>query len=89
MAELVLPKNSKVKDGKSILLIRIVKIKNISKYIVGILRKMIIQDMTYMRLISINGPMVLDALIKIKEIDSTLTFRRSCRRILWILCYEY
>lgn len=26
------------------------------------------------------GPMVLDALIKIKnEIDSTLTFRRSCR----------
>ena len=27
------------------------------------------------------GPMVLDALLKIKnEIDSTLTFRRSCRR---------
>ena len=27
------------------------------------------------------GPMVLDALIKIKnEIDSTLTFRRSCRK---------
>jgi succinate dehydrogenase/fumarate reductase-like Fe-S protein len=26
------------------------------------------------------GPMVLDALIKIKnEVDSTLTFRRSCR----------
>jgi len=25
------------------------------------------------------GPMVLDALVKIKEIDPTLTFRRSCR----------
>ena len=45
------------------------------------------------------GPMVLDALIKIKnEIDPTLTFRRSCRegiswvvypRNLWILCHEY
>ena len=54
MAELVLPKNSKVKDGKNILLIQVLKIKNHSKYIVGILRKMIIQDMIYMRLISIN-----------------------------------
>ena len=37
------------------------------------------------------GPMVLDALIKIKnEIDTTLTFRRSCReRYLWFLFYEY
>ncbi|KAJ1744583.1 succinate dehydrogenase complex, subunit B [Coemansia sp. RSA 1591] len=30
--------------------------------------------------LSQTGPMVLDALIKIKnEVDSTLTFRRSCR----------
>ena len=29
-----------------------------------------------------TGPMVLDALIKIKnEVDSTLTFRRSCREV--------
>ena len=37
------------------------------------------------------GPMVLDALIKIKdELDTTLTFRRSCReRHLWQLCDEY
>ena len=37
------------------------------------------------------GPMVLDALIKIKsELDSTLTFRRSCRgRNMWQLCNEH
>ena len=35
------------------------------------------------------GPMVLDALMKIKnEIDPTLTFRRSCREGVWI-GYEY
>jgi succinate dehydrogenase / fumarate reductase iron-sulfur subunit len=35
------------------------------------------------------GPMVLDALIKIKDqIDSTLTFRRSCR-CLWQLRHEH
>jgi len=34
------------------------------------------------------GPMVLDALIKIKnEIDPTLTFRRSCRE--WVMRHEY
>ena len=54
MAELVLPKNSKVKDGKSYPLDSGSKNKNHSKYIVGILRKMITQDMIYMRLISIN-----------------------------------
>lgn len=32
------------------------------------------------------GPMVLDALIKIKnEIDPTLTFRRSCREGEWVM----
>ena len=36
------------------------------------------------------GPMVLDALIHIKNnIDPSLTFRRSCRGCLWVLCYEY
>ncbi len=31
------------------------------------------------------GPMVLDALIKIKnEVDSSLTFRRSCREGIWV-----
>ncbi len=33
------------------------------------------------------GPMVLDVLIKIKnEVDSTLTFRRSCREGIWGSC---
>ena len=32
------------------------------------------------------GPMVLDLLIKIKnDIDTTLTFRRSCREGIWVL----
>ena len=35
------------------------------------------------------GPMVLDALMKIKnEIDPTLTFRRSCRKSLRFLCND-
>jgi len=40
----------------------------------------------YMQVYKVNssecGPMILDALIKIKnEIDPTLTFRRSCREV--------
>jgi succinate dehydrogenase / fumarate reductase iron-sulfur subunit len=81
MVELVLPKNSRVVEGKhykqkgskknqkTFLIYRYDPDNNdqprIDKYDVDL---------------SDSGPMVLDALIKIKnDIDSTLTFRRSCR----------
>ena len=35
------------------------------------------------------GPKVLDILFKIKnEVDSSLTFRSSCREGLWLMRYE-
>ena len=81
MVELLLPKNSRIvegkyfknkgsnKDVKTFLIYRFDPEKNeqprIDKYDVDL---------------SNTGPMVLDALIKIKnDIDPTLTFRRSCR----------
>ena len=81
MAELRLPPNSRISEGKVH--------ENLEA--VGSPKKIIIyrydpdsgentrRDTFY---IDLNkcGPMVLDALIKIKnEVDSTLTFRRSCR----------
>lgn len=87
MAELTLPKNSKVKKG------RIFKAKSRGENV----RKVHIyrwdpEDMdddgkarnprmdTYEVNMDECGPMVLDTIIKIKnETDSTLTFRRSCR----------
>jgi succinate dehydrogenase / fumarate reductase iron-sulfur subunit len=81
MAELRLPKKSQVVKGKSFTLDSNVKTKKILK----IYRyNPDIQDNpridTYEINLSSCGPMVLDALIKIKnEVDSTLTFRRSCR----------
>ncbi len=81
MAEFRLPPNSRVKEGK--------------KYICQSNTKLVKRVRVYrynpdtgenpsMDIFEIDagncGPMVLDALIKIKnEIDSTLTFRRSCR----------
>ncbi len=82
MADFFLPKNSKVKKGK------IWKEKNISRNnekILFIYRYDPDSDDNprldrYYIDSSKTGPMVLDALIKIKnEVDSTLTFRRSCR----------
>ena len=81
MVEFTLPKNSKVKPGRTH------KApaggKNIRKF------KVYRYDPdsgenprvdTYELEMDTCGPMVLDALIKIKnEVDSTLTFRRSCR----------
>ena len=81
MAELVLPKNSKVKDGKKYHLDSGIKNKKSFKVYRWDPEK---NDNPRYDLYEIDldkcGPMVLDALIKIKdEIDSTLTFRRSCR----------
>ena len=81
MADFILPKNSKIKEGKTypfegnkdstkkLIIYRWDPEENenprLDKYEVDLKN---------------CGPMVLDALIKIKnEIDTTLTFRRSCR----------
>jgi len=81
MAEFTLPKNSKVKAGKTI------KAKNAGKkpknfkiYRYDPELKENPRLDTYEVNMEECGPMVLDALIKIKgEMDGGLTFRRSCR----------
>jgi succinate dehydrogenase / fumarate reductase iron-sulfur subunit len=81
MAELTLPANSKIREGRSIA--APAGAKNIRKF------KVYRYDPdsgenprvdTYEVDMDSCAPMVLDALIKIKnEMDATLTFRRSCR----------
>jgi succinate dehydrogenase / fumarate reductase iron-sulfur subunit len=81
MAEFSLPRNSKVQKGKTYSLSE--KAKRAKQF------KIYRYDPddsanprldTYELDLDDCGPMVLDALIKIKnEVDSTLTFRRSCR----------
>ncbi|NDB83235.1 MAG: succinate dehydrogenase iron-sulfur subunit [Alphaproteobacteria bacterium] len=81
MAELRLPPNSIVKEGKKHKQEgRLKKSKNLKIYRYNPdLNKNPSID-TYEIDLATCGPMVLDALLKIKnEIDSTLTFRRSCR----------
>ncbi len=81
MAEFTLPKNSKVQKGKTYPAPE--KAQNVRRFQIyrwdpdtGENPRM---D-TYAVDMASCGPMVLDALIKIKnEIDPTLTFRRSCR----------
>jgi len=81
MAEFSLPKNSKVQEGKNFPY----KGKSENKKVFNIYRWSPDDDDnpridTYTIDMDDCGPMVLDALIKIKdEIDSSLTFRRSCR----------
>lgn len=81
MAQFALPKNSKVKKGKSHAAPADAKKKRVFK-----VYRWSPDDAENPRLDSYEidltkcGPMVLDALIHIKnDIDSTLTFRRSCR----------
>jgi succinate dehydrogenase / fumarate reductase iron-sulfur subunit len=81
MVELALPKNSRVVDGKvhkadaAAATVRTFKIDRWDPDTGGNPRL----D-SYEIDLAKCGPMVLDALIKIKnEVDSTLTFRRSCR----------
>ena len=81
MAEFKLPKNSTISEGKTYK--APAGAKNIRKFRVYRWNqddgKNPVVD-TYEVDMDACGPMVLDALIKIKnEIDSTLTFRRSCR----------
>ena len=81
MVQFNLPKNSKIKKGNYFKSVS--GSKNIKK--VNVYRWDPDKDAnprvdTYEVDMDNCGPMVLDALIKIKnEIDSTLTFRRSCR----------
>lgn len=83
MADLRLPPNSRVKKGKTHSLSKKTSDSKIKKF--NIYRydpdggNNPAMD-TYEIDLNDCGPMVLDALIKIKnEVDSTLTFRRSCR----------
>jgi succinate dehydrogenase / fumarate reductase iron-sulfur subunit len=81
MAEFTLPANSKLKPGKTFAAPASAKIKRAFK-----VYRWSPDDGENPRTDTYEidradcGPMVLDALIKIKnEVDSTLTFRRSCR----------
>ena len=80
MAEFSLPQNSKIGTGKTVKAEGASNVKNFSVY------RWNPDDGENPRMDTFEvdmdncGPMVLDALIKIKnEMDSTLTFRRSCR----------
>ncbi|MBN9565426.1 MAG: succinate dehydrogenase iron-sulfur subunit, partial [Alphaproteobacteria bacterium] len=81
MVEFTLPRNSQVKKGRHFPASENVKNKKVLQ-----IYRWNPEDGENPRLDTFEidldncGPMVLDALIKIKnEIDSTLTFRRSCR----------
>jgi succinate dehydrogenase / fumarate reductase iron-sulfur subunit len=83
MAEFRLPKDSRIKNGKKYqcndnLNKQDIKVFKIYRYDPEDKNNPRID--TYEVDMTTCGPMVLDALIKIKsEVDSTLTFRRSCR----------
>ncbi len=81
MAEFLLPKNSTVKKGKTFSAADgAKKVKRFRVYRYDPDSGDNPRTDVYEVDIESCGPMVLDALIKIKnEIDSTLTFRRSCR----------
>ncbi|WP_342279025.1 MULTISPECIES: succinate dehydrogenase iron-sulfur subunit [unclassified Candidatus Tisiphia] len=81
MAELRLPPNSKVRKGTTYKYSgEAVKLRNIRIYRYDPNSEENPRIDIYELDLCKTGPMVLDALIKIKnEIDSTLTFRRSCR----------
>ena len=81
MAELRLPPNSKVRKGTTYKHSgEAVKLRNIRIYRYDPNSEENPRINIYELDLCKTGPMVLDALIKIKnEIDSTLTFRRSCR----------
>ncbi len=81
MAELRLPPNSRVHEGKvHVGTEHVVKPRNLRIYRYDPDSAENPRIDTYELDLEKCGPMVLDALIKIKnELDSTLTFRRSCR----------
>ena len=81
MAEFTLPKNSKVRKGKKFPAkagAKDVRTFRIYRWNPDDAENPRVDE--YEVDLATCGPMVLDALIKIKnEVDSTLTFRRSCR----------
>ncbi|SVC92896.1 uncharacterized protein METZ01_LOCUS345750 [marine metagenome] len=81
MADFRLPKNSRVKKGRTFLLNS--QVNNSRNFVIYRYDPEKDQNPrldTFEVDLDSCGPMVLDALIKIKtEIDSSLTFRRSCR----------
>jgi succinate dehydrogenase / fumarate reductase iron-sulfur subunit len=81
MAQFTLSANSVVKTGKTVN--KVDGAKNVKKFIIYRYNPDTQENPrldTYEVDLDHCGPMVLDALIKIKnEIDATLTFRRSCR----------
>ncbi|HEX6978783.1 MAG TPA: succinate dehydrogenase iron-sulfur subunit [Alphaproteobacteria bacterium] len=81
MAEFALPANSKVTEGKTWPAPKgATRVKNFKVYRWDPETGANPRIDTYQIDLDACGPMVLDALIKIKnEVDSTLTFRRSCR----------
>src|SRR5919112_1793609 len=81
MAEFTLPANSKIGAGKTWQApAAATRIKNFKIYRWNPDDAQNPRLDTYEVDLATCGPMVLDALIKIKnEVDSTLTFRRSCR----------
>ena len=81
MVEFTLPRNSKVKEGKTYKAPDgAANVKSFQVYRWDPEDKENPRLDTYEIDLDACGPMVLDALIKIKdEVDSTLTFRRSCR----------
>lgn len=80
MAEFTLPKNSKVTKGKHFAATGAKNVRTFKIYRWNPDDSANPRTDTYEVDLDACGPMVLDALIKIKnEIDPTLTFRRSCR----------
>ncbi len=80
MAEFTLPKNSKVQKGKHFAAKGAKNVRVFKVYRWNPDEPSNPRTDTYEVDMDTCGPMVLDALIKIKnEIDPTLTFRRSCR----------
>src|ERR1700755_2574623 len=81
MAEFLLPKNSRMKEGKTFKAEKgAKKVKNFRVYRYDPDSGQNPRIDTYEVDMDKCGPMVLDALLKIKnEIDPTLTLRRSCR----------
>ena len=80
MAEFTLPKNSKVGKGKHFAAQGAKNVRTFKVYRWNPDDSANPRTDTYEVDMDACGPMVLDALIKIKnEIDPTLTFRRSCR----------
>jgi len=80
MAEFTLPSHSVVKKGKIVNKVEAKHVKQFSIYRWNPEKGENPRMDTYEIDLDNCGPMVLDALIKIKnEIDPTLTFRRSCR----------